>query len=338
MPNRYILCSRTRAALEFDISNERPADDAEITYFIRAFQILEREYGLDGYTVCFAWGSNTRLPRVGPDVIAVIYGDEHCRIPAYADAVAAVFKCHGFFPTFVPRRRPLRLAQIELAEFLRDLALWLPSGWRYAFSGRMPARCYLVPVGYGLPTDVEPLPFEQRPHIASFLGSIAAPPRDRPLRTLIGTPKSYCRRMLVQVLRRLQDHYGTNAIQLGLTGGFQDSLQDAGQVYFHRMARTQLCMAPRGTAHETLRVAEGLRFGCVVIADRLPPHPFYENSPIIQIKDWRELLSVVTDLLADENRLRDLHERSLRHWRDVLSEQALAKRCAEALGLVRSAA
>ena len=104
------------------------------------------------------------------------------------------------------------------------------------------------------------------------------------------------------------------------------------------MARAKLCVAPRGTTHETWRISDGLRFGCVVIADRLPRHPFYENSPIIQIEDWRELPSVVTGLLADENRLRDLHERSLRHWRDVLSEQALAKRCAEALGLVRSAA
>ena len=232
MPNRYILCSRTRAALEFDVSNERPADDAEITYFVRAFQILEREYGLDGYTICFAWGSNIRLPRVGPDVIAVIYGDEHCRIPAYADAVAAVFKCHGLFPTFVPRRRPLRLAQIEAAEFLRNLALWLPSGWRYAFSGRTPARCHLVPVGYGLPTDVEPLPFEQRSYVTSFFGSLARPPRNHPLRRLVGTPKAYCRSMAIRMLQQLQGHYGIDAIKLGVTTGFQNSLQDTEQVYF----------------------------------------------------------------------------------------------------------
>ena len=332
MANRYFVCARNRPPLELDIGNDSPPEGAEIGYFIRIFRILDQHYGLDGYTVCFAYDSRTRLPQLGADVIALVYGDEHCRVPAYANSVNAVVKCHGLVPAFVPRRRPLRLAQIEAAEFLRNFALWLPVGWRWVLSRRMRARCHLVPIGYGITTEIQPVPFEQRPIIASFQGSVAPPP-PRSLRALIGTPKSYCRTALVQTLRHLQARYGKDAIKLGITSGFQESLQDAGQTYFQALARSKLCVAPRGTTFETWRICDGLKFGCVVIADRLPPHPFYRESPIIQIEDWRDLPALVEELLADEARMRDLHERSLRYWRDVLSEQAVAARCAAALGL-----
>jgi len=331
MGNRYFICSRLRPAVEFDIANERPVDDAEFPYFIRGFQILERRYGLDGYIVCFAWSARVRLPRLGPDVIAVIYGDEFCRIPSYVNSVAAVIKPYGMFPNFVPRRRPLRLAQIEAAEFLRNLALWLPTGWRWALSWRTRARCHLVPIGYGFTTTVEPLPFEQRPYITSFQGSVARP--GNRLRRLIGTPKSYCRGVLVGVLQDLQRQYGRDALPIRLSAGFQESIQDAGRVYFDVLARTKLCVVPRGTTHETWRIADAMRYGCIVIADRLPRHHFYRDSPIIEIDDWRDLPALLEGLLANEPRLRDLHERSLRHWHEVLCEQALAARCAAALGL-----
>ncbi len=334
MPNRYFICSRMRPPTEFDIANERPVDDAEFPYFIRTFQLLERQYGLDNYTVCFAWSSLVQLPRLGSDVIAVIYGDEHCRIPDYISSVAYVIKCYGMFPNFVFRHRPLRLAQIEAAEFLRNLALWLPTGWRWALSRRIRARCHLMPIGYGFTTNIHPLPFEQRPYITSFLGSIARPATGNWLRRLVGTPKSYCRSVMIPVLQRMQKRYGEAALPITLSGGFQESIQDAGQTYFDVLARTKIWLAPRGTTHETWRICDALRFGCVVIADRLPQHPFYRDSPIIQIEDWRDLPALIEELMMDDVRLRDLHQRSLRHWHEVLSEEAGAASCAKALGLV----
>ncbi len=333
MPNNYFVCSRNRPPVAFDIAEDRPVADAEIVYFIRIFRLLEQRHSLNGYTVCFAWSSWTRLPRLGMDVIAVIYGDEHCRIPAYASAVGAVIKCHGLFPTFVPRRRPLRLAQIEMAEFLRNLVLWLPTGWRWAISRSVRARCHLVPIGYGIPTNVEPLPFDQRPYVTSFLGSIPQSGATSGLRRLIGTPKAYCRAAMMRVLKGLQPRDGADAIRLSLTGGFQESLKDAGETYSNVMARTQLCVAPRGTTHETWRICDGLKFGCVVIADRLPRHKFYSNSPVLEIEDWRDLPALIDALLADRARMRELHEKSLHYWNEVLSEPAQAERCAHALGL-----
>ena len=336
MANRYFVCSRQRPPLEFPITESRPADDAEIAYFVRAFQLLERDYGLDGYTICFAWSSLTRLPRIGPDVIAVIYGDEQCRVPPYVNSVAAVIKCCGFFPNFTPRHRPLRLAQIEVAEFLRNLVLWLPTGWRWLISSKTRARCHLVPIGYGFRTDIEAKPYDQRHYLTSFLGSVAPPDYRKWLRLLIGTPKAYCRGILVSVLKDLQTIYGKNVIPMRVTGGFQESIQDTGRSFFEVLAETKVCVAPRGTTHETWRICDGLRFGCVVIADRLPPHSFYRDSPIIQIEDWRDLPALLDELQADERKLHDLHERSLQYWNDVLSEQALAARCATGLKLATS--
>ena len=337
MPNRYFICSRTKPAAEFDIARDKPADEAEIPYFIRGFRKLEREYGLDGRIICFAWGADTALPHVGANVIVMIYGDEHCRIPSYVEAVEAVFKVAGTFPNYVPRARPLRLAQIEAAEFLRNLALWAPQGWRWAFSSRTRAKCHVVPMGFGFPTEVRPLAFEQRPLLISFLGSVARPDGGKWLRKLIGTPKAYCRGVIVDVLRGMQRHYGADRVHLKLSEGFQESVKDAGRVYFDELARTTFCLAPRGTTHETWRLCDGLRFGCIVIADRLPRHPFYEGSPIIQIDDWRDLPALLAGLLKDPARMRDLHERGLRYWRDVMCEDALAARYAKALGLERQA-
>ena len=335
MSNRYFVCSRTKPPVEFDIADDKPVDDAEIPYFIRGFRKLESDYGLDGRVVCFAWGATVALPFVGPHVIAVLYSDEHCRIPAYVGKVEAVFKASGVFPNFVPRRRPLRLAQIEVAEFLRNLALWLPQGWRWLLFAEVRAKCHVLPMGFGFPTQVEPLPFEDRPLLISFRGSVARPDRRKWLRNIIGTPKAYSRNTLVEVLRGMHLRFGGNRIHLTLSSGFQESIKDAGRIYFDELARTRFCLAPRGTTHETWRLCDGFRFGCIVIADRLPRHAFYEGSPIIQIEDWRDLPNLLHELLGDPARLRSLHERGLRYWQDVLCEDALAARCAVALGLER---
>lgn len=332
MANRYFVCPRHGPPVEFDIAQDRPVREAEIAYFIRGFRILEATHDFDNHIVCFAWSARTPLPHFGKHVVALIYGDEHCRIPGYVGRVGAVMKCHGLYPTFVPRRRPLRLAQIELAEFLRNLALWLPTGWRWVLSREVRARCHLLPLGYGIPSDVPAAEFARRRYLSSFLGSIAKVAEHDVLRTVIGTPKSYSRNRLIEVMRGIESRHGPDRIRIATTSGFQDSLLQE-QVYAEVMAETQICAAPRGTTHETWRVFDGLKAGCVVIADHLPRHPFYRDSPILQVKDWRDLPGLLDALVRDPERLQALHRESLRFWQDELSEERLARRYAAALGL-----
>ena len=333
MTNRYFVCSRNRPPVEFDLAQDRPVDDAEITYFIRGFRILEETHEFDGYTVCFAWSSKVILPVLGGRVIALIYGDEHCRIPSYVNKVAAVIKCHGLFPTFVPRLRPARLVQIEAAEFLRNLALWMPSGWRWLISPSVRARCHLVPIGYGIPTTVEPVPIHERQYVTSFLGSVPGKPTGSRLRILIGTPKVFSRRSMMAALQRLETRLPRGQVRTGVTQGFQESLLDAGRIYSEVLSQTKICVAPRGTTHETWRIADGLKLGCVVISDLLPRHPFYKDCPIIQIEDWSTMPDLVQQLLADPKRLETLHEQGLSYWVSTLSEDALVRRFAQALRL-----
>ena len=332
MANRYIVCALGRPPVDFDIADDSPAEGAQITYFTRGFRILEKLSVFDGYTVCFAWGSNIKLPVLGDRVVAVIYGDEHCRVPSYVNEVAAVIKCHGFVPNFVPHIRSPRLLQIEVAEVLRNLALWIPNGWRYLLSPSLRARCHLVPLGYGKPVDAEIVPIDDRPILLSFLGSVASGTKVG-LRSIVGTPKSHCRRAMLRALRKLQASLPDGRVRIGVTSGFQESLAETGGTYAGTMAATKICIAPRGTAHETLRVYEALKLGCVVISDRLPPHPFYVGAPIIQISDWRHLPSIVDELCRDPARLTALQRQSLDFWRSTLSEAALAGYCARALDL-----
>ncbi len=337
MANRYFLCARNRSPVEFEIDSDAPLEGAELTYFIRGFRILEQTHVFDGYTVCLAWGSTVPLPVLGRNVIVLIYGDEHCRVPAYAGKVAAVIKCHGFVPNFTPRLWPLRLMQIEMVELLRNLALWLPSGWRYLLSPAVRARCHLVPLGYGASRDLDIVPVQERRYLMSFMGSVSSV-SGRHLRRLVGTPKAYCRRRMLAALRRLECGRPAGQIRIGLTGSFQDSLYQTSKGYLEVMAQTRLCPAPRGTAHETLRIYEALRLGCIVISDRLPSHPFYAGSPILQIKNWNQLSAIVQDLERDPGRLEALQHSSLAYWRDTLSEAALARRYAQALGLATRSA
>jgi len=331
LSNQYFICYPKGTPTPITLDSER---SDEISYYLKAFQILELEFGLDGMVVCITYSALSPLPMLGSNVISVIFGDEQCRIPAYANQVRAVIKCFGVFPNLVRRLSPVRLAQIEAAEFLRNLMLWLPSGWRWIVSSQVRQKCHVVPIGYGRPTDVLPAAFSDRPYLLSFIGSIAPPGASKPLRKLVGVPKFYCRQRMLLALKKCKDRFGDGLVKVGLTKGFSESMQsNSGKDYFEMMAGTKICLAPRGTARETLRMNEGLRFGCVVIADRLPSHSCYKDSPIIQIGDWSELPFLVEKLLVEPAVLERLHKESKSYWNDVLSERALAGRLARILDL-----
>jgi hypothetical protein len=70
--------------------------------------VLEELSSLDGLSVYLTW-SVDELPSYGHDVVAVVTGDETCRIPRYFDRVRAVYKTYGTRPTLGSRpfaRRP----------------------------------------------------------------------------------------------------------------------------------------------------------------------------------------------------------------------------------------
>jgi hypothetical protein len=190
----------------------------------------------------------------------------------------------------------------------------------------------VMPLGYARQTDLPGKPFESRRYPVGFLGSI----ENREYSTfspkrLVATPKSIARARMADSLRRMAAA-APDAVFYGTTASFTEStMTDAGDRYTEIMADTKIALAPRGSSVETYRFFEAMRQGCVVICDRLPPHWFYVGSPAIEIDDWGDLDAVVSTLLADPERLKDLHRRSLAWWDEKLSERAVAQVIAKCL-------
>jgi len=89
---------------------------------------------------------------------------------------------------------------------------------------------------------------------------------------------------------------------------------------------SKIALCPKGFySSETFRHYEALRAGCVVISEKLPDTHLYKESPIIQLENWKNLRPLIQKLLKDENYLEELHQKSLRWYNDVFSEQVVAK-------------
>ena len=67
-----------------------------------------------------------------------------------------------------------------------------------------------------------------------------------------------------------------------------------------------------------------MRLGCVIIPAPLAPNGYYKNSPFIQLADWSELMPLLANLLANPDRLHDLHLNTVNWRRQYCSESAVA--------------
>jgi hypothetical protein len=185
-------------------------------------------------------------------------------------------------------------------------------------------------MGYCRQESLPLVPIDQRPYLLSFAGSLDNDKAGRfSYHALTNYPKRQARVAMVAALRRLEAALPPGTVKLRLTESFAASLAEPGEGYAQTMMRTAICVCPRGTRLETFRIHEALRFGCVVVSQKLPDFWFLREAPIIQIEDWAELPDIVRDLQADPARMWSLHERSLRWWREVCSPAAVAARVAD---------
>ena len=70
---------------------------------------------------------------------------------------------------------------------------------------------------------------------------------------------------------------------------------------------------------------EGLQAGCLVVAERLPRHPFYRGAPVLQIGRWSQLERRLGPLLDDPAELRRRHVQALDWWDSRGSEIAVGR-------------
>src|SRR5262249_26690572 len=154
---------------------------------------------------------------------------------------------------------------------------WVPhlAGYMYKnkrFSVPREGRM-VVPLGYARQIDLPVKPFHARRYLVSFLGSLEhyGDGYCHPLspRTLFRGPKVLARNRMSDSLLRLASAM-PDEVFFATTPSFFESIRTDGTRYSEIMADTKICLAPRGASVETYRFFEALRYGCVVICDRLP--------------------------------------------------------------------
>jgi hypothetical protein len=339
--NRYIVMppwNRDEVAWNpYDLS-EIPIPDC--AYLGRILVAMERAGSVRDLTFYITSRLDT-LPSYGSDVIAIVLSDEWCRIPRYAFKVRAIFKTYGT-RLDVNWRAFFRLNFYELsslAQDLRTLSFSLPYAAAFVrdfarqwILGRtLPAwRIYDLPLGYFRQIAVPFVAINERQFDVFFAGSTVNR-KDQIRLSDRFKPKFISRATMLKALRTLAAKQPQLAISTTLTSGFAERTADVAVTYSLHMMQTKLCLVPRGTSLETYRFFEGIRFGCVILAERLPHRWFYDGAPVITVPDWRRLSDLIPDLLADSERLASLSEASLRWWSERCSEDAVGTYVAKTL-------
>jgi hypothetical protein len=98
------------------------------------------------------------------------------------------------------------------------------------------------------------------------------------------------------------------------------------EAYTQDLASAKIALSPRGNHDaETARLFEGAKVGCAIISEPLPPRWYLQGCPAVIIRRWSELPDVISDLLNDSARLKELSVKGRQWWESTVSEKAIAE-------------
>jgi hypothetical protein len=66
-----------------------------------------------------------------------------------------------------------------------------------------------------------------------------------------------------------------------------------------------------------------MKYGCILVAEALPSRWYLDGAPIIQIKDWQDLESILGNLIDNKQLMEELHYKSLNWWQHKCSEASV---------------
>jgi len=309
---------------------------AELRYPYDVLELALAQVAAQGLNFYFTKNAYS-LPEYGPHVVAVLLQEERCKVPVYGRHVRATLRNLETRPALCCRlhRRIGRLEAVLLFEYARDWETHLKS--RRAARARARAAAPLLaepmvitlPLGYHSQDPVPQRPMLERPLDLFFSGEIrhALPRWD--YRRLTSTSKFIARAQLWGELTRLARR-GRWRLDLGAVGS-----RDAGAArfasYSEKMMHTRICVAPRGSVAETYRAYEGLRAGCLVVTNRVPPRCALAGAPLLQVDHWRELEEILEHYTARIDRLEAARRASLAWWEAHAAVAAQARQVAAAL-------
>ena len=298
----------------------------DIVYFGEVLAEMDRRLDVTGLTFYFTESLDS-LPSYGLDVVAILLGDEFARVPRYFGDVRAIFKNYTVQPALTSNvlREPSWVNLWSLAWYLRTCAYHVPASARYRRrrrDGQWAAPIWRIPVGVVDQLDLPVKPFFERRHDIFFGGSVGHHGDER-LKERIN-PKVMARKAMVTQAERLAAKHPEVSVELVTTAGFQLSMDADADEYSRKLMDSRIALVPRGTAIDTFRFWQALRYGCVAIVDTVPRHPwFYSGAPVVRLSRWSQLEDVVTRLLSDQPRLERLHRESLEWWRTRGSPEAV---------------
>jgi hypothetical protein len=280
------------------------------------------------------------LPEYGPHVVPVLLQEERCKVPVYGRHVRATIRNLMSHPCIGFRAHPAvgRLEAVLLFEYARDWYTHLksvraladpPPAWGSPI--RPDPLVIRLPLGYHSQEELPQIPMAERSLDAFFAGQVKHDVPRSDYRHWVSTSKFIAREQLWKELQRLE-RTGSWRIDLGKIASTDSrSAASAYDSYSEKMMRTRICVAPRGSVADSYRAFEGLRAGCLVVANRLPEERFLANSPILQIDHWRELEGILRKYARDIDLLERARAASLDWWRTHLSTHVVGKHVAEAL-------
>jgi hypothetical protein len=343
----YIYLHPDQEPIPWNPSDAHPFEGADFTYFGKVFEAMEKTFKDGGLVFYFTWDRVQELPSYGQNVVAVVVGDEWCRIPMYFHKVRAVFKCYGTRPILGcnPLLKPSYLNFLTLIQFLKTWVNRLPGLLNYWFQKFKSWRSdtakitpiYDIPVGYSRQLELPIKDMEERLYDVFFAGSLVHTRSSVwSLKYWFGNPKSISRKKMISTLNTIKGKYPEIKVELSITPDFRASENAGAKIYSEKMMDAKICLVPRGTSFETFRFFEGLRYGCIVVTEALPSREFYDGSPAIQLTDWSELEGILEKLFENKNLRQEKHQESLNWWKTKCSEAAVGAYMAEKLNSLRS--
>ncbi len=333
--NTYYLCFPGKGEPQpWNPFEPGPKFYAGSVYFSGVLRAMEQHLDRAGLTFYLTPGLR-HLPTYGSDVVAIVHGDESSRIPLYFNRIRATFKCYGVEQARPPSllARPSVTNLMGHVQYFRDAARRLPGRLQYARQrqGR-PSPIYPIPLGYANQLALPLKPFEERGVDVFFAGSVRH--KTHPVwsaKRWVKTPKDLARTTMLEGLQQAQNDLPNLTVDLRLQSTFRRSIQASAADYSEGLMNARICLAPRGSSHETFRFFEAMRYGCITIIEDLPPHWFYEDAPAIRTAGWRDLPAILARLLDDRDRMRATHEATLAWWQSRCSETAMGRFIADKL-------
>jgi hypothetical protein len=287
------------------------------------------------------------LPEYGRDVVAVLLQEERCKTPVYGRHVRAVLRNLHSTPFLGYRPRAAltggftRLEAVLTFEFLRDCYTSRRS--RYALKHppeALPAPVRAtplvihLPLGYHSQQELPQVPMAERSLDTFFVGQVSEVIPPGSYRRYLSSSKIQARKQIWGVLQELKKEgrwnmdLGDRAADQNAAAGQTTAGQTVGGAafssYSEKMMQSRICVAPRGSMADTFRSFEGLRAGCLVVANPLPKDRFlYPKAPLLIVDHWREVRGILERYARSVDALEDWRARSLGWWDEYLRPEVV---------------